>query len=599
MYKKNYKQTLKIFTCVILLFLFFAGCKKNTQDLFDTNKEDLLIREMFFNTPSNISNNLKSIIQKIKKQDSTFNFVPNLVKQLGYASWENALESIAKSNQVRELNADSIITFIPFNQNNSTAAFLICVQFNDSFLFKLEIKNRLFNYNFTPITDTITKKKQLAKLSTLTYFEKRCNNKDSLLVNNSSIKSIKNATINFTNKMNNGRSSSWGFMEIEICSWVTVEYTNYGNGDPVGGWGYQDVWQCSYSTILAYLDDSGNGSGTNGGGYDWWTSGGGVNGNAGTIGFLSYNLNLTQDGINFLIANPSLQDELYHYIISNNTTEAKAIAREHIDRMMNDPSYLQFVVNHLSTGTPNTVWWMDDTFLLQQGGVSFGTWAINYLIQNQNLSFAIFENWFFKVPEFTGGETIIDPDQITYDQPIQQVALPSLSSFETYFPKNGTSGSYSQMSSSDVYQLVGSTLYTNHQSGNPNYQNACAIRGSRALLYAGITIPVLRYNGSQRTEKGSDNKNYILDAVSFNKFMIDKFGDTPNKLIGADANDPQKVAAFLNGKNGIYVIVNNDGTVNGAGYSGHVDLILNGSCIGGAYTTPTGGVKSIRIWVLN
>ncbi len=34
-------------------------------------------------------------------------------------------------------------------------------------------------------------------------------------------------------------------------------------------------------------------------------------------------------------------------------------------------------------------------------------------------------------------------------------------------------------------------------------------------------------------------------------------------------------------------------------YSGHVDLILNGKPVGDAYTRPTGGVKSIRVWVLN
>jgi hypothetical protein len=127
------------------------------------------------------------------------------------------------------------------------------------------------------------------------------------------------------------------------------------------------------------------------------------------------------------------------------------------------------------------------------------------------------------------------------------------------------------------------------------------MRGSRAILYSGINIPVLRIGSSQRTEKGSDNKNYILDAVSFNKFMLDKFGDTPHKLEGADANNPQKVADLLKNKNGIYVIINNNSSTppNGAGYSGHVDLMLNGKSLGGAYTTPTGGVKSIRVWVLN
>lgn len=84
--------------------------------------------------------------------------------------------------------------------------------------------------------------------------------------------------------------------------------------------------------------------------------------------------------------------------------------------------------------------------------------------------------------------------------------------------------------------------------------------------------------------------------------MKKQFGETSFTLIGADANNPQKVADLLKGKNGIYVIINNNSGARrdgGAGYSGHVDLILNGICVGAAYTTPQGGVKSIRIWVLN
>jgi hypothetical protein len=79
--------------------------------------------------------------------------------------------------------------------------------------------------------------------------------------------------------------------------------------------------------------------------------------------------------------------------------------------------------------------------------------------------------------------------------------------------------------------------------------------------------------------------------------MIAKFGETSTKLEGAEANDPVKVAALLDGKNGIYVIVNSNTTT--AGYSGHCDVIINGECISNAYTTPRGGVKSIRIWPLN
>lgn len=364
------------------------------------------------------------------------------------------------------------------------------------------------------------------------------------------------------------------------CDIIEIWYDPDGDADPcdcsgneyyTGEWYYADEENCFSTTpqpVLSFLLADGGGYQLPNGYYTLpdLSGGGGTGGGSNNppytpiptteqqkTDYLIEQLNLNQTQEFYLVNTPEAINTIFNYVYANNTIERRNIA----------------------------------------------LWVLNFIPQNQDIPFSTLDIWFFKQPEYTGGESVIDPDQITYDQSVQQVALPSLSSFETHFPKNGTSGNYTQMQTSDVYQLVGSTLYTNHQSGNPNYQNACAIRGSRALLYAGIPIPVLRYNGSQRTEKGSDNKNYILDAVSFNKFMIDKFGDTPHKLTGADANDPQKVANLLKGKNGIYVIVNNDGTANGAGYSGHVDLILNGNCIGGSYTTPTGGVKSIRVWVLN
>lgn len=113
---------------------------------------------------------------------------------------------------------------------------------------------------------------------------------------------------------------------------------------------------------------------------------------------------------------------------------------------------------------------------------------------------------------------------------------------------------------------------------------------------------IMKKGNLQLTQKGGDNKNYILTATSFLKFMKDTFGETIYKLEGADANDSNKVADFLKEKNGIYVIENADprpSSQGGAGYSGHVDAIVDGKCISGAYTKPKGGVKSIRVWILN
>ena len=62
----------------------------------------------------------------------------------------------------------------------------------------------------------------------------------------------------------------------------------------------------------------------------------------------------------------------------------------------------------------------------------------------------------------------------------------------------------------------------------------------------------------------------------------------------------KKVADFLKGKTGIYVIVNNDPRPRdqgGAGYTGHIDLIQNGHIPWGSnHLNVPGGIKYIRIW---
>jgi hypothetical protein len=170
---------------------------------------------------------------------------------------------------------------------------------------------------------------------------------------------------------------------------------------------------------------------------------------------------------------------------------------------------------------------------------------IDYLINNIDVSWnEIYESFFSPYPEIENLFTVINPDDITYDTQLTIQSLPTLASFISSFPKNGSNGNYTQMPASDVYNLVGGSLLESYNI-NPNaYANACSIRGSRGLLYSNIQIPILNYNGSQRTQKGADLKNYILDAISFNKFMKDKFGETANKLEGTATNDPQQVLNF-------------------------------------------------------
>lgn len=230
------------------------------------------------------------------------------------------------------------------------------------------------------------------------------------------------------------------------------------------------------------------------------------------------------------------------------------------------------------------------------GDVTFLNKAIEFLNKNPEVTPEQFYKIFLTV--YDGPiETPINPDNITFEEAIVPTALPSFQSFLAAYPKNGFPGAYNQMPANEVYELVGGTLKASYLSGL--FTNACTVRSSRGLLYSNpsIHIPVLTYLGQQRTQKGKDGKNYILDAISFNKFMIARFGDTPHKLEGNDANDINKVYNLLKGKNGIYVIVNE--SIGKAKYNGHADFLIDGIPIGSTLTNPTGGVKSIRIWVLN
>ncbi|MGW1455225.1 T6SS effector amidase Tae4 family protein [Salegentibacter agarivorans] len=225
--------------------------------------------------------------------------------------------------------------------------------------------------------------------------------------------------------------------------------------------------------------------------------------------------------------------------------------------------------------------------------------ALLALKDNPTIPWDLVENWFLNLQDEIDGELLNTNTSLYYSEQLTQQSLPDWTTFFSHFPKVGFNGNYTAQTAHSVYYEVGGTLWTSYQDQPESYENACAIRGSRGLLYSGIQIPIAwtdAAHNNQRTQKGGDLNNYILDAISFNRYMIDKFGDTPDKLTGEDANNPVEVAKFLRRKKGIYVIVNENPQM--AGYNGHVDAIINGKCISSAYTTPQGAVKSIRVWKL-
>jgi len=105
----------------------------------------------------------------------------------------------------------------------------------------------------------------------------------------------------------------------------------------------------------------------------------------------------------------------------------------------------------------------------------------------------------------------------TNDYPAQM--LPSWNDVNSNYPKKSDG---TEMCGTDVYTLVGGQVLANMPS-DP-YPNACAVRVSRALLYSGITIPVI----PGHTFQGADGKNYFLSSAKLYDFMKKTFKIPPN-----------------------------------------------------------------------
>lgn len=131
-----------------------------------------------------------------------------------------------------------------------------------------------------------------------------------------------------------------------------------------------------------------------------------------------------------------------------------------------------------------------------------------------------------------------------------------------------------------------------------NYDNACALRTSRALNYSGVVIPYIK----NQTFKGSDNKYYFLGARNLYRWMIKTFPTTSQNSIvlyqSDGGNNGTNFPSLLGKNQGIYILLPKDSSINGFGASGHASI----------YTTPelthyyfgaTGGVESITLWKLN
>lgn len=209
--------------------------------------------------------------------------------------------------------------------------------------------------------------------------------------------------------------------------------------------------------------------------------------------------------------------------------------------------------------------------------------------ENPETTWEQFENWFMGTSEGSDGGVEFNIDDYNGIQVQTHTSLPVRNAFYNGFPKDGNKG----MQNTAVYQLVGGNLYNLHLTYPSTYWNACAIRVSRALNYSGHPIPVFKNKfGQQRTEKGADGKNYILDAASMLAYMLKAYPNNPP--LHLQNKTQEQYLQALKGKWGIYIMLPKPNINFGA--TGHTDFFSYSGCLSHCYFQ---NAKEIYFWELN
>ena len=266
-----------------------------------------------------------------------------------------------------------------------------------------------------------------------------------------------------------------------------------------------------------------------------------------------------------------LEDDDYIYFL-----ETLSPAQSEFWNNVANSQYVQIFSNYLYENSFSTA------------AKDFIYWATNFLINNPGTTIEQFQNWFMGESEGNDGGALFNFDDYSSISVLTYANLPGRNEFYTAFPKVGTGG----MPSSQVYQLVGGHPWQAHQAGNSNYQNACAIRVSCALNYSNHPLPVYSNNaGQQKTEKGDDNKNYMLDATSLLSYMLKAYPNNPPLHLVNQT--PDQFLNAIKGKWGIYIMIPKSRTDFGA--SGHADFFSSSGCLSGCYFEYA---KEIYFWEL-
>ncbi len=162
----------------------------------------------------------------------------------------------------------------------------------------------------------------------------------------------------------------------------------------------------------------------------------------------------------------------------------------------------------------------------------------------------------------------------------QGLTRPKFADLLANYPTDDLGG---DMPANEVYELIGGDVLSEHNRDPNSYHNACALRTSRALNYAGANIPSI----PGKTLMGADGKYYFFRASDLYAWMS-------KPAVYGNPNISSRNMSSLAGNKGVYIMqAAYPGTF---GAWGHATLYNMSDCVGNCYSNPAGGVHRYYLW---
>jgi hypothetical protein len=354
--------------------LTYLSCKK-TDLLSQTSiSSDAFIETKFFNSNRSNDPTEKTLVDYLKRQNDKTNFVPATIKQIGFPVWDKAIsfKNNKKNTSSFAASGDSTLSetyFIPFvrdSQNYVNATLIIETSNSDtSFQFKSDWQYAQMQNSHNSLGDTA---ENFAVL--IMNLDKNVFGYNKFTILDSNLFKQNNKKALFVKLDTSSQNSGSNLMNTDCLdatiTWNTCPYTP-GNCSGPNGTCDNCPDYCTSSIHWTYCPPSGSpGDGGVPSGGPW----GGPSGNPPPTGSGGWapapTPIITNSAILYLVTNMGLNSnesawftssiqktlratEIQNYLIQhNNSSDAIAFCWLHLNLMMSDPLYFNFVNTHPS-----------------------------------------------------------------------------------------------------------------------------------------------------------------------------------------------------------------------------------------------------------